>query len=43
MPRIAPQPVVQSPGAHITDPVDMPYKFLRKGIKLRPMGPVHGA
>ena len=32
--------VVQSPGAHITDPVDMPYKHLRKGIKLRPMGPV---
>ncbi|MBX9944779.1 MAG: M81 family metallopeptidase [Reyranella sp.] len=33
--------VVQSPGAHITDPVDMPYKFLRKGMKLRPMGPMH--
>ena len=33
--------VVQSPGAHITDPVDMPYKHLRKGIRLRPMGPVH--
>jgi microcystin degradation protein MlrC len=32
--------VVQSPGAHITDPVEMPYKHLRKGIKLRPMGPV---
>jgi microcystin degradation protein MlrC len=34
--------VVQSPGAHITDPVDMPYKHLRKGMRLRPMGPVHG-
>ena len=33
--------VVQSPGAHITDPVEMPYKQLRKGMKLRPMGPVH--
>jgi microcystin degradation protein MlrC len=33
--------VVQSTGAHITDPVDMPYKHLRKGIKLKPMGPVH--
>ena len=31
--------VVQSPGAHITDPVEMPYKHLRKGIRLRPMGP----
>src|SRR5690242_11261322 len=34
--------VVQSPGAHITDPVEMPYKHLRKGMKLRPMGPVYG-
>ncbi len=32
--------VVQSTGAHITDPLDMPYKHLRKGIKLKPMGPV---
>jgi len=32
--------VVQSPGAHITDPVEMPYKHLRKGIRLRPMGPL---
>lgn len=32
--------VVQSPGAHITDPVEMPYRHLRKGIRLRPMGPV---
>lgn len=33
---------VRSTGAHITDPVDMPYKHLRQGIRLRPMGPVHG-
>ena len=32
--------VVQSPGAHVTDPVEMPYKNLRKGVRLRPMGPV---
>jgi microcystin degradation protein MlrC len=33
--------VVQSPGAHVTDPVELPYKRLRKGIRLRPLGPVH--
>jgi microcystin degradation protein MlrC len=32
--------VVQSPGAHMTDPAEMPYKHLRKGIRLQPMGPV---
>jgi microcystin degradation protein MlrC len=32
--------VVQSPGAHISDPVEMPYKHLRPGIRLRPLGPV---
>jgi microcystin degradation protein MlrC len=32
--------VVQSPGAHITDPVEMPYRHLRSGMRLRPMGPV---
>ncbi len=32
--------VVQSSGAHITDPVEMPYRHLRKGIRLKPMGPV---
>jgi microcystin degradation protein MlrC len=30
---------VQSPGAHVTDPVDMPYQHLRHGVRLRPMGP----
>ncbi|HJQ55348.1 MAG TPA: M81 family metallopeptidase [Vineibacter sp.] len=32
--------VVQSPGAHVTDPVELPYKHLRPGIRLRPLGPV---
>ena len=32
--------VVQSPGAHISEPMEMPYKQLRKGIKLKPMGAV---
>jgi microcystin degradation protein MlrC len=31
--------VVQSPGAHVTDPVELPYRHLRRGIRLRPMGP----
>jgi microcystin degradation protein MlrC len=33
--------VVQSPGAHVTDPVELPYRHLRRGIRLRPMGPEH--
>ena len=33
---------VQSPGAHVTDPVEPPYRNLRKGIRLRPQGPVRG-
>jgi microcystin degradation protein MlrC len=32
---------VQSPGAHVSDPVEMPYKHLRPGIRLRPLGPEH--
>jgi microcystin degradation protein MlrC len=32
---------VQSPGAHVTDPVDLPYRHLRPGIRLRPLGPAH--
>jgi microcystin degradation protein MlrC len=32
--------VVQSPGAHVTDPAELPYKHLRKGVRLKPMGPV---
>ncbi len=30
---------VQSPGAHMTDPVDLPYRHLRPGMRLRPLGP----
>ncbi len=32
---------VQSPGAHVTDPAELPYRNLRKGIRLHPQGPVH--
>jgi len=32
---------VQSAGAHVTDPAELPYRNLRKGIRLRPQGPVH--
>jgi microcystin degradation protein MlrC len=32
---------VQSPGAHITDPAELPYRHLRSGIRLSPLGPVH--
>lgn len=32
---------VQSPGAHVTDPAELPYRNLRKGIRLRPEGAVH--
>jgi microcystin degradation protein MlrC len=34
---------VESPGAHITDPAQLPYRHLRKGVRLRPLGPVHGS
>jgi len=27
-------------GEELTDPVEMPYQHLRKGIRLRPMGPL---
>ena len=30
---------VQSPGAHLTDPTEMPYRHLRRGVRLRPLGP----
>jgi microcystin degradation protein MlrC len=33
--------VVQSPGAHVTDPVELPYQHLRRGVRLRPRGPQH--
>jgi microcystin degradation protein MlrC len=31
---------VNSPGAHVSDPAELPYRHLRKGVRLRPMGPV---
>ncbi|HYM74262.1 MAG TPA: M81 family metallopeptidase [Stellaceae bacterium] len=34
--------VVRSPGAHVSDPVEMPYRHLRPGIRLRPLGPARG-
>jgi microcystin degradation protein MlrC len=30
---------VRSPGAHVTDPVELPYRHLRPGIRLNPQGP----
>ncbi|HZK92021.1 MAG TPA: M81 family metallopeptidase [Stellaceae bacterium] len=32
---------VLSPGAHVSDPVEMAYKHLRPGIRKRPLGPRH--
>jgi microcystin degradation protein MlrC len=31
---------VRSPGAHITDPAEYPYRHLRPGVRLHPMGPI---
>ncbi len=33
--------IVESPGAHMSDPVGLTYKNLRAGIRLRPEGPAH--
>ena len=30
---------VLSPGAHVSDPVELPYEHLRRGVRLRPLGP----
>ena len=30
---------VNSPGAHVSDPAELPYRHLRPGIRLHPMGP----
>ncbi len=30
---------VVSPGAHISDPAELPYRNLRNGVRLNPMGP----
>src|SRR5580692_4683779 len=32
---------VLSPGAHVSDPVEMPYRHLRGGVRKRPLGPEH--
>jgi microcystin degradation protein MlrC len=32
---------VRSPGAHVTDPAELPYRHLRPGIRRNPMGPPH--
>jgi microcystin degradation protein MlrC len=32
--------VVESPGAMIVDPVKLPFKRLRPGVRMRPLGPV---
>jgi microcystin degradation protein MlrC len=31
--------VVESPGAMIVDPVKLPFKRLRPGVRMRPLGP----
>ena len=33
--------VVRSPGPALADPAGFPWKKLRKGVRLRPLGPVH--
>lgn len=38
--RVARAKVADHPGDDATDPVDMPYKRLREGVRLRQMGPV---
>jgi len=35
--------IVNSPGAHISDPREYAYRNLREGIRLHPMGPAHRA
>lgn len=32
--------VVQSPGEMVADPVDLPFRRLRPGVRMRPLGPV---
>jgi microcystin degradation protein MlrC len=34
--------VVRSPGPALADPADFPWKRLRRGIRMRPLGPVFG-
>jgi microcystin degradation protein MlrC len=30
---------VRAPGASISDPVELPYRHLRRDVRLRPLGP----
>jgi microcystin degradation protein MlrC len=45
--RAAFQPIAEtvlcvlSPGAHVSDPVELPYRHLRPGMRKRPLGPEH--
>jgi microcystin degradation protein MlrC len=32
---------VRAPGAHISDPAELPYRHLREGVRLHPLGPAH--
>jgi microcystin degradation protein MlrC len=34
---------VLAPGAYLADPADYPYRRLRSAVRLRPLGPPHGA
>jgi microcystin degradation protein MlrC len=34
--------VAKSPGPALADPSEFPWKKLRKGLRLRPMGPAFG-
>ena len=34
--------IVLAPGPNIEDPAALPYRKLRAGVRLRPLGPVHG-
>ena len=33
--------VVKSPGPALADPAEFPWTKLRKGVRLRPLGPEH--
>ena len=32
--------VVRAPGPNVADPAELPYKKLRPGVRLNPMGPI---
>jgi microcystin degradation protein MlrC len=35
--------VVLAPGYYLADPTDYPFRKLRSGVRLKPLGRVHGA